>query len=213
MTTRPELPPPPPNVARLRVDKRGYPVPWFVAWVNGEPEFRTMEAQKLITAVKQRRCWVCGQPTRGDEAFVIGPMCTVNRVSAEPPSHLACAEYSVKACPFLTKPQMVRRENDMPEATCNPAGHMIRRNPGASCVWVTSAWKIVPDGNGILFRLGDPTAWSWWAEGRTATRAEVERSIETGIPLLTEVIDADDIMQMEELRQAIERSRAYLPAA
>lgn len=33
---RPELPELPRQMRDLKMDKRGYPVPWFVDWVNGE---------------------------------------------------------------------------------------------------------------------------------------------------------------------------------
>jgi hypothetical protein len=31
----------------LPIDERGYPVPWFVAWENGKPEFRAMDPLKF----------------------------------------------------------------------------------------------------------------------------------------------------------------------
>src|SRR2546426_12752289 len=58
----------PPRLRKLRVDARGYPVPWFVAWIDGPdgpetvPEFRAMDGRKFRAAVKQRLCWVCGEP-------------------------------------------------------------------------------------------------------------------------------------------------------
>jgi hypothetical protein len=216
-TYRPELPPRPPRVAQLPLDDRGYPVPWFVARIDGKPEFRAAQAEKFVTAVRQKRCWVCGDRTfPGDEAFLIGPMCVVNRTTAEPPSHVECAEYSARACPFLVKPHMTRREGGMPKETGCPAGVAIMRNPGASVVWVTSDYKIVRDplgGKGHLFQLGDPTAWSWWREGRTATRAEVLESIDSGLPLLADMIPADDHEQQAAFREARARALAYLPTA
>src|SRR6185369_5061065 len=149
-TLRPELGPLPERL-RNRPICRGYPVPWFVGKVNGEYEFRCMDPAKLVRAVKERRCWVCGQVI-GDYAkgeshpeytFVIGPMCGVNRISSEPPSHLECAIWSAQNCPFLSKPHMVRREDEF-MATCPlPAGVMIERNPGVSLLWTTRTYKVV----------------------------------------------------------------------
>ena len=34
----------------------------------------------------------------------------MNRTSAEPPSHRDCAEFAVKACPFLTQRELTRRK-------------------------------------------------------------------------------------------------------
>src|SRR4051812_13821199 len=105
-----QLPPMPPSIAALPRDHRGYPVPWFVAWSEGRPIFPAADPQKLVRAIRERRCWVCGDLLTRYLAFVVGPMCTVNRVSAEPPSHLKCAEFSTRACPFLTRPKMKRVE-------------------------------------------------------------------------------------------------------
>src|SRR6267154_1896953 len=100
----------PKRSAELPRDERGYPVPWFVEWIDGKPDFRVMDSDKLVEAIKYKRCWVCGGPLGHYKVFTIGPMCMVNRTSAEPPSHRDCAEFSVRNCPFLTTPDMHRRE-------------------------------------------------------------------------------------------------------
>ena len=86
----------PANMRGLPLDpERGFPVPWFVPWLDGKPEFRAMDPKKILEAVAKRKCWVCGQHlAQHGMTFVIGPMCLVNRVSSEPPSHLECAQYS-----------------------------------------------------------------------------------------------------------------------
>lgn len=211
MPLRPDLPPLPPRVATLPVDERGYPVPWFVAWIDGKPEFRVADGGKRVQALQENLCWVCGQKLGVFRSFVIGPMCSVNRISAEPPSHRECAEFSVKACPFLSKPHMVRRENNLPEgADCD--GVMIARNPGCTAIWTTKSYRIVADGRGgLLLRIGDPTDVSWWAEGRSATRAEVLASIDSGIPILRATEPSDDPRVDAELAKAVEAARQYLP--
>lgn len=125
---RPELSALPARIARLPLH-RGYPVPWFVdSLPDGTPEFRAADLRKFGRAIKEHRCWVCGDYTGSLLAFVIGPMCAINRTSAEPPCHYDCAVWSVKNCPFLSRPRMVRRENDMPaDAVAGEAG--LKRNP------------------------------------------------------------------------------------
>ncbi len=81
MTTTLEVPP---RIAKLPKDQRGYHVPWFVAWIDGVADFRVTDNAKLVRAVNERRCWVCGEKMGRHLAFLIGPMCAVNRVSAEP---------------------------------------------------------------------------------------------------------------------------------
>ena len=67
--------PMPHGVKNLPVDPiRGYPVPWFVGWIDGKPEFRCMDPAKLKLAITERRCWVCGERLDNRATFVIGPM-------------------------------------------------------------------------------------------------------------------------------------------
>lgn len=202
---RPELPPLPARIAKLPVDKRGYPVPWFVAWVDGEPEFRAADGQKLVEAIEFKRCWVCGDLLGHHYAFTIGPMCAVNRISSEPPSHLECAEFSVKACPFLSRPHMRRRDNDLPESVTDAAGVMLKRNPGVTLIWVTKSYGIVrtPDKR-FLIRIGEPKSVACYAEGRAATIDEIRASVESGYPLLLEQAQKDGDRGVRELeRQAV----------
>ena len=209
-----------PRLARLPVDpERGYPVPWFVTWINGKPEFRLADSEKWVQAVKHSLCWVCGEPMGSYKAFVIGPMCCVNRISGDPPSHLECALWSVKGCPFLTKPQMVRREDELVNRhRPNVGGIMIERNPGVMLIWVTKKYTLASDGRGRhLFSLGEPDSLSWWSEGRRATREEVMRSIDTGLPLLREMCDHErtPARQQEarkELEKCVERAMVLVPA-
>lgn len=184
------LPPLPSRMWKLPVDARGYPVPWFVKWIDGKPDFRVADGEKMRQALYGGRCWVCGERVGKYKTFVIGPMCAVNRVSSEPPCHLDCATFSAIACPFLKLPKAQRRDANIPEAAVNPAGEMIRRNPGVTLLWTTLSYKLFNDGNGgILFNIGDPVDAAWYAESRKATRAEVLESINSGLPILREMAE------------------------
>ncbi len=83
---RTDLPALPRQIRKLPKDARGYPVPWFVAWFDGKPDFRVVARGKIDTAHLERRCWTCGEPLQKDMTFVIGPMCSINRVSTGPPA-------------------------------------------------------------------------------------------------------------------------------
>jgi len=186
--------PMPPSIAELPRNKAGYPIPWFVdrdADVDGEPDFRIMDARKIMAAVQLQLCWVCGEPMAMLElpAFVIGPMCAVNRTSAEPPSHYMCAKYSAQVCPFLTVPNMVRREGHKPENSIKPPGIMLERNPGVTLVWTSKRGTAMAfqHGTGLLFDIGEPRRAEWFCEGRPATAEEVIRSINSGMPILEKV--------------------------
>jgi len=212
---RSNLPALPDRIKRLPVDERGYPVPYFVAWLDAEgnpckpeahgskPEFRAMDAEKRIKAVSRHLCWICGDKLGTRFAFVAGPMCGVSRISAEPPSHRECAEFAVKACPFMVMPKAVRRENDLPEGVANPVGTMIERNPGVSMVWLTRGYGIIRDtSDTFLFEIGQPFEVLWFREGRPASREEVLSAIDSGIPLLVNQSKDETDLESQRARLA-----------
>lgn len=178
--------PMPRRIAMLKVSKRGYPIPWFVPWIDGEPVTQAADPNKVRLAVRFGLCWCCGHKLGKHLAFVIGPMCAINRITAEPPSHRDCAEYALKACPFLVNPRMRRNpvEPTGDEIKSAPAGVMIERNPGVSLLWITRSYRQLKVYSGTLYKVGEPLEVQWWREGRAATRAEVLASIDSGLPLL-----------------------------
>lgn len=190
---------------------RGFPVPWFVAEVNGEFDFRIMDARKLVQAVREKLCWVCGGRLGRFKSFVIGPMCGINRTNGEPPAHTECAEYSARHCPFLTRPNMKRREDEV-TALGKAAGMAIKRNPGCCAVWTVTGYKTFGDGRGgLLFDIGEPLEVSWFAEGRRATCAEVLASIDSGIHLLREACDSESTPERRaEAHAEIDERRVQL---
>lgn len=209
----PNLPPLPDRFKRLPIDHRGFPVPRFVAMIDGQWDFRVIKPGYIAFCHNQRRCWLCGEPLGKWKAFVIGPMCAINRINSEPPSHYECANFSCRACPFLTHPRRKRDEHDLPKGTHDPAGIMITRNPGVACLWVTDSYKLYPVDNGVLFRLGKPDRVEWWAHGRAATRDEVLESIDSGYPLLLAEAKKDGPEGLAELKKAREAIGKLLPAA
>lgn len=209
--------PMPGRVALLRTDHVGRPVPWFVAWIDGRPDFRVARADAIGAALRRNLCWVCGVPFQRQErrAFLVGPMCMINRVAPEPPSHKDCAVYSAMACPFLATPQMTRRERGLPEDLTAPAGVAIMRNPGVALVWVTDyrSWSKFDAPGGVLFGIGQPAEPPlWFARGRSATRAEVLASVESGYPLLLEAAETDGPGAIDNLEAARQRAMDWIPA-
>lgn len=205
--------PMPAAIARLPVH-RGYPVPWFVAWVGDEPEFRAAAAEKFGLACREKRCWVCGTSLFQEKTFVIGPMCAVNRTSAEPPCHHECAVYSAMACPFLSRPQMERREEGLPVGTVDPAGHAIRRNPGVTVLWRSAGFHRFMDGaGGTLFHIGEPLGLDVFSQGRRATRKEITASMESGLPALKKLAKQEGKKALRELRRMYDIAEAALCGA
>lgn len=216
----------PRHMAGRPIDGRGFPVPYFVAWLDeqgnempegqGRPDHRVVDVAKMARCVKLGLCWLCGHTLGRWRALVVGPMCLVNRTTPEPDSHVDCAEYAARACPFLANERARRRAgpNDwkhasapespvpivveasdhrqaLPEGTVrHPAGHS--RNPGVACVFVHhERWlKRMSQGPGLppLFRMppGEPHRLTFWANGVPATRAQVMRSLDSGLVILRE---------------------------
>jgi hypothetical protein len=208
--------PRPPRIARLPVDARGYPVPAFVCAVDGAPDHRVVDARRFAPCVNHRQCWICGERRGRFLAFLLGPMSIVSRTVSEPPSHRDCAEYSVKACPFMSRPHMSRREAGLPEEGQHADGIPILRNPGVMCLWVTRSYRpFLAEGgkSGMLFEVGEPTETVWYAEGRLATRAEVLASLGEGATSLRALLAAQAPHELAAFDQALQAAQAYVPAA
>jgi hypothetical protein len=166
------------------ISDKGFPVPYFVRKIDGQWDFRVVDPDRLVKCHRYNQCWLCGERLGQYLAFVVGPMCSVNRISSEPPSHLECAEYAVRACPFLTKPRMRRNDKDLPHDGWTP-GLAIEHNPGATLIWVTKSYHAVKDGlGGVLFQFDDPISVQWYAEGRAARRDEILAAFDKGLPYL-----------------------------
>lgn len=202
---RRDLPPLPRYFASLPVDDRGYPVPFFVSYVSGAPDFRVADARKLAICVKEKRCWLCGHPLGRNLAWVIGPMCAINRTSSEPPQHLDCADFAARACPFLVRPAAKRREANLPTDRIEAAGEGLKRNPGCALVWCARDFRTIRvDGSapgtsaGVLFQLGEPTETRWYCQGRRASPAEVASSVYSGLPLLLKIARDQDCAECRD---------------
>jgi hypothetical protein len=202
----------PARIAALPRDDKGRPVPSFVQWINGKPDFRVINPHHLINAIRNDLCWVCGGKLGIHKVFVIGPMCAINRTSSEPPCHLECARFSAKACPFLTTPRMHRNEKGLPQ-DYTMAGIGLKRNPGVAMLWGTKSYRIFRDpSDGILFRIGEPYRVECYTEGRPSTYAEVYHSVQTGLPFLIELAREDGPPAIRELTRLTEVFLKFLPS-
>lgn len=185
----------PGRVRALPRNRAGYPIPWFASTTpDGGRDLRVASTPRWWACVRERLCWICGQRRSRRDAFVVGPTAVVNRTTSEPPCHIDCAEYAAKACPYLTRPDMVRRPNGIPEGAGLP-GVAVLSNPGVTAVYVTTKWELFhpPDGAATdwLIRLGDPLSVSWWTQGRTATHPEAYDAMRAALPTLHELCDTD----------------------
>lgn len=218
---RKDLPPIPPRMQLLPIEARGYPVPWFVEWINGVPDFRVMDRRKWGHAIRFGNCWLCGEPCGVSRTFVIGPMCAVTRTTSEPANHFECAEFAAKACPFMTLPRAKYRTANLPEKRQEAAGMPLDRNPGVTCLWTTrefSVFRAYGGNAGQLIHIGEPREVAWFCEGRTATRAEIWHSVETGLPLLEQSAREQEAAEhrtdcLAALAEKVREFECYLPEA
>jgi hypothetical protein len=195
--------PMPKSMESLPIDSRGYPVPFFVAWINGKPDHRVMDAGKLPLALKKNFCWLCGKKMEKLNTFVIGPMCGITRTISEPPSHWERAHWAAITCPFLTRPMAKRRSSGLADdLTWSPDG--LKRNPGCVAVWQTDSFKVFSTNHGKLFSIGEPVRIKWICEGRDATKDEVLESVNSGIGILQDQAKSQGADAMRDLtvRQA-----------
>jgi hypothetical protein len=190
----------PDNLRERPVTRQGYPVPFFAAKVDGEWDLRVVPPETQFRCMRDRLCWICGQPLGKKLVFVAGPMCVITKTSAEPPCHLSCAEYAAIACPFLAQPRMKRNAVDLPEGHQAPAGIGIMRNPGVTAVLITNKLTPFQDHDGrVLIRMGEPTEpIRWYAQRRRATREEVMESVESGLGRLKQETDNEETQKLRD---------------
>ena len=197
-------------MARRQVEGRGVPVPYFVAVLDGKPDSRSGDSNKLMACMRRNLCWLCGEPLGVNRIFVVGPSSTMTQSSGEPPSHVECAQYAVMVCPFLLQPGRPYRDEGKPIEVAHADGHM-KRNPGVIALWNTRKYSAIQAGNGVLFRMGQPSSVAWWSQGRPATRVEVSRALDETLPLI--LMQAGNEKDVQNINGAYSRALTYLPAA
>jgi hypothetical protein len=155
----------------------------------------------------------------------------VNRTSSEPPSHRDCAEFAVRACPFLTNrdPGLQLsggRTIGLPEDIRFAPGLGLRHNPGVALLWVTKAYRpglnlpgvpaeaVAEAGArpGVLFDIGEPVAIRCYREGRAATREEIEAAIAKGLPTLRATAASQGPRAMTDLASQLQAFEQLLEA-
>lgn len=173
----------PARIKKLPVNEAGYPVPWFVAWIDGKPDFRVVGTDKIRDAVRWKLCWICGEPLGSNLSFVLAPLGVIKRTSGEPPSHRECAIFLAKEKSEVT------------------------------LVWTTTSDRFKLDENGdLLFHLGPAHEAQWFAFGHAATREQVEEIVEEGFSILKKLAEGKGLEAMEELTRRHAEAIKLLPA-
>jgi hypothetical protein len=184
----------PARIAKLPTDARGYPVPRFVATVDGKPDFRVVDNSHWLRCAKHRRCWICGDTLGRHVAFVCGPSSAVTGVTSEPGSHVDCAQYAIRTCPFILFPQR-RRDPDTPGVR-SESTIQIDRNPGVWALWVTSEYKPFQIGDTAMIQLGKPSRLDWFRRAEPASVADIAEGIKSAMCQLPPRAFADGTADM-----------------
>lgn len=117
----------PKQMSHLKIDPRGYPIPFFVPIVNGEPNFKYADHRKQELAIEKKLCHICGlKLIPKSYYFITGPMGLKNRVVTDAAMHRECAEFSLQACPHMFF-QKAERKAD--EDMAPMAGALIMAKP------------------------------------------------------------------------------------
>lgn len=102
----------------LPLDKRGFPIPFLVAYdLAGEPMFTVNDDQKTMRAITESLCGICGQElTYGDLWWVGGPLSAFHPDGCyvDGPMHAECSTYALMACPHLAAPKYTKRIDALP---------------------------------------------------------------------------------------------------
>lgn len=199
--------PMPHNIAKLPSDERGYPIPKFVATRNGIRDFRLMDYDFRTQCIRDKICWICGEPLRKYFSFIAGPMSCLNRTVIEPPSHIRCAHYAVRVCPFLAVPNMRRNERALPDNVAVD-GKMHPGNPGVCAMWITNKYVVwEPRPGEVLLMMGEPARIIFWAEGRALSRAEIQQALQDGYHRMQSLVKNCSRRDQREMQSMLNRAK------
>jgi hypothetical protein len=93
-------------------DSRGYPVPFNVKRDHhGQPHFAVTDELRQLTALRERRCGICGTRIHRLFWFFGGPRSAFHPAGAylDPAMHHECMQYAARVCPYLAVPRYLSR--------------------------------------------------------------------------------------------------------
>jgi len=135
----------PAQMKDMKLDDRGYPIPYFVPFIDGKPDFRYQDERKRQTCIDRKWCSICGKPLIDRSFwFISGPMGFQNKVATDAPMHEACARFSIQACPHLIFLKAERRS----EEPIDPTPGLLRDKPKEIYLIKSDKYKVqIQDGN------------------------------------------------------------------
>lgn len=149
-------------MAKLRRDKRGYPIPHTVMVdKEGNPHFTINEEHLRQQVIKRDACPICGRGLLKRRASIGGPKSIFHPEGAciDPPMHVECARYAMLVCPYIAAPSYSKRIDGKTLKHLAPGEQpllidptMDPNRPVLFCMAIhTKQRKIMGDINGIKF--------------------------------------------------------------
>lgn len=192
MTTeyRQGLPERPERIARLPLDARGYPIPFFVMNRDGVLDFRVVDHDKVVRAAEQNQCFICGDKLGRHKFFAAGPKSMVVMQSSHGPSHKECVEYALKACPFILYPAH-RRTAAMPDIPLKvDEGVQIERPPIYGVAHVEGEYELMVGGNTMRCQWSE-IDYTFWLDGAQINMSQAYPHVEAAVAqVIQDVMDA-----------------------
>jgi hypothetical protein len=101
----------PDRMKHLKVDPRGYAIPYGVVIDrDGTVHFSINDELTRRRSIKRDLCSMCGKPLLRGRWFVGGPLSAFhpNGAFIDPPMHYECSHYALQVCPYLAAPRYVK---------------------------------------------------------------------------------------------------------
>lgn len=92
-----------------------YPVPFVQQWVDGKPDFRVIDPEKVEECVRKTLCAICGIKLGEFSWFIGGDKCRYGHQFTDWAMHEQCAEFASATCPFVSGDRSGYSERALPE--------------------------------------------------------------------------------------------------
>jgi hypothetical protein len=156
----------PSRIARMAVDERGYPIPYFALVKDGVPNLLVVDRDKWARCIIEKRCWVCGEKLDTLIAFVGGPMCMKHRVFSDAGMHRDCAEYAMQVCPMLAAPKYGYAQTPAIDGVDMNTQDVSMERPDKHGVGITASFDVIRNGGGYSIKAGPWLSLQFWRNGK-----------------------------------------------
>jgi hypothetical protein len=189
----------PKRMQALPKDARGFPIPHIVAYdSHGKPQFTVNDQHKVLLALTDGLCAICGQPLPKSDVWMVGGP----RSAFDPrgcyvdgPLHGDCARYALRVCPYLAVSMMKYRSmKDLEKMAGRFDGTKILFDPTVDpdrpiLFAMVRTEQIGMTPNGYLVPQRPYLDAEFWSGGEEMTRAEATVKLaEIGLDITKQIV-------------------------